>query len=144
MINIRLAATVSALAVALAAPAYAQNGEQAGTTDSSEQPGLSEIIVTAQRRQESVQDVPIAISAFTAEQLRDQGVSNTLQLGQYVPNLVAQNNTGIGSANAYFLRGLGSTSTIASSDPPVGSYVGYIYRSRQNANNLMLFHFAPV
>ncbi|MBL0965577.1 MAG: TonB-dependent receptor, partial [Blastomonas sp.] len=139
-----MVATVSALAVALATPAYAQNADQAGTTDSDEQPGLSEIIVTAQRRQESVQDVPIAISAFTAEQLRDQGVSNTLQLGQYVPNLVAQNNTGIGSANAYFLRGLGSTETIATFDPPVGTYVDDIYLSRQNANNLSLFDVARV
>lgn len=144
MIDLRLTAAISALAVALATPAYAQNGEQAGTSESEEPQGLSEIIVTAQRRQESVQDVPIAISAFTAEQLRDQGVSNTLQLGQYVPNLVAQNNTGIGSANAYFLRGLGSTETIATFDPPVGTYVDDIYLSRQNANNLSLFDVARV
>ncbi|WP_152414697.1 TonB-dependent receptor [Blastomonas sp. AAP53] len=144
MIKLHMATAVSALAVALAAPAYAQNGEQAGTGESQAQEGLSEIIVTAQRRQESVQDVPIAISAFSAEQLRDQGVSNTLQLGQYVPNLVAQNNTGIGSANAYFLRGLGSTETIATFDPPVGTYVDDIYLSRQNANNLALFDVARV
>ncbi len=144
MINLRLATAASAIAVALASPAYAQNADQAGTSESETQQGLSEIIVTAQRRQESVQDVPIAISAFTADQLRDQGVSNTLQLGQYVPNLVAQNNTGIGSANAYFLRGLGSTETIATFDPPVGTYVDDIYLSRQNANNLALFDVARV
>ena len=46
---------------------------------------------------------------------------------------------GIGSANAYFLRGLGSTETIATFDPPVGTYVDDIYLSRQNANNLSLF-----
>ena len=77
--------------------------------------------------------------AFSAEQLEAQGISNTLQIGQYVPNLVAQNNTGIGSANAYFLRGLGSTETIATFDPPVGTYVDDVYLSRQNANNLSLF-----
>jgi iron complex outermembrane receptor protein len=98
-----------------------------------------DIIVTAQRREENVQDVPIAISAFSADQLSAQGVSNTLQLGQFVPNLVAQNNTGLGSANAYFLRGLGNTETIATFDPPVGTYVDDIYISRQNANNLSLF-----
>ena len=104
-----------------------------------EQGGIAEIVVTAQRRDENVQDVPIAISAFSAEQMEAQGITNTLQIGQYVPNLVAQNNTGIGSANAYFLRGLGSTETIATFDPPVGTYVDDIYLSRQNANNLSLF-----
>ena len=101
--------------------------------------GIEDIVVTAQRRAERVQDVPIAISAFSARQLEAQGVSNTLQLGNFVPNLVAQNNTGIGSANAYFLRGLGSTETIATFDPPVGTYVDDIYLSRQNANNLSMF-----
>jgi iron complex outermembrane recepter protein len=128
-----LATAASALALGVATPAYAQD---AATEDDS---GIQDIIVTAQRREESVQDVPIAISAFDADQLRAQGVNNTLQLGQFVPNLVAQNNTGLGSANAYFLRGLGNTETIATFDPPVGTYVNDIYISRQNANNLALF-----
>lgn len=101
--------------------------------------GIQELVVTAQRRAESIQDVPIAISAFSAEQLAAQGVTNTLEIGRFVPNLVAQNNTGIGSANSYYLRGLGSTETIATFDPPVGTYVDDIYLSRQNANNLSLF-----
>jgi iron complex outermembrane receptor protein len=104
-----------------------------------ERGGIQDIIVTAQRREQSQQDVPIAISAFTGDALLAQGAQNLLQLGNYVPNLVAQNNTGIGSANAYFLRGLGNTETIATFDPPVGSYVDDIYISRQNANNLSLF-----
>lgn len=145
MVTVRFTVAASALAIALAMPAHAQDSTGAtSAAEATEQEGLTEIIVTAQRRQESVQDVPIAISAFSAEQLRDQGVSNTLQLGQYVPNLVAQNNTGIGSANAYFLRGLGSTETIATFDPPVGTYVDDIYLSRQNANNLSLFDVARV
>ncbi len=111
----------------------------AQTSASQGQQGVGEIVVTAQRRAERVQDVPIAISAFSSDQLEARGVSNTLQLGQYVPNLIAQNNTGLGSANAYFLRGLGNTETIPTFDPPVGTYVDDIYLSRQNANNLSLF-----
>ena len=116
-------------------PAWAQPAPAAAEA----QDGIADIVVTAQRRRESVQDVPIAISAFSADQLRAQGVSNTLELGQFVPNLVAQNNTGLGSANAYYLRGLGNTETIPTFDPPVGTYVDDIYLSRQNANNLSLF-----
>jgi iron complex outermembrane receptor protein len=143
-----LLTSVSAcLALSLAAPADAQSSPaappatQAVTNDGSQ---IADIVVTAQRREESVQDVPIAISAFSGDQLRSQGVSNTLQLGQYVPNLVAQNNTGIGSANAYFLRGLGNSESIATFDPPVGTYVDDIYLSRQNANNLSFFDIERV
>lgn len=125
----------SAFAMAIATPALAQTAPAPEADDS----GITDIVVTAQRREQSVQDVPIAISAFSSAQLEAQGVSNTLQLGQYVPNLIAQNNTGLGSANAYFLRGLGNTETIATFDPPIGTYVDDIYISRQNANNLSLF-----
>jgi iron complex outermembrane recepter protein len=119
----------TALSALIALPAYAQEAAE-------EEGGIQDIIVTAQRRSESVQDVPIAISAFSSEQLAAQGVTNTLQLGQYIPNLFAINNTGLGSANGYYLRGLGNTESIATFDPPVGTYVDDIYLSRQNANNL--------
>ena len=101
--------------------------------------GLAEIVVTAQRRAESVQDVPIAVSAFSAAELEGRNITETLDLVQYVPNLVGQNNTGLGSANVYYLRGLGNTESIATFDPPVGTYVDEIYLSRQNANNFSFF-----
>ena len=138
MIRAFLMATSAISTFAVTPAAFAQNNASA-QPEADEQGGIAEIVVTAQRRNENVQDVPIAISAFSAEQLEAQGVSNTLQIGQFVPNLIAQNNTGIGSANAYFLRGLGSTETIATFDPPVGTYVDDVYLSRQNANNLSLF-----
>ncbi len=128
----RLLLASTALSVGLCTtPAFAQSSE-----DEEAETGIAEIVVTAQRRSESVQDVPIAISAFSAEQLATQGVNNTLQLAQYVPNLFAINNTGLGSANGYYLRGLGNTESIATFDPPVGTYVDDVYLSRQNANNL--------
>ncbi len=101
--------------------------------------GLQDIIVTAQRRRESAQTVPIAITAFSAGSLEAKNVSSTLQLVQYVPNLFGSNNTGLGSANAYYIRGLGNTESIATFDPPVGTYVDDVYLARQNANNLSFF-----
>ncbi|MDT7935029.1 MAG: TonB-dependent receptor [Sphingomonadaceae bacterium] len=101
--------------------------------------GIQDVVVTAQRRAERSQDVPIAITALSGTELIQRGVTNTLLLGQFVPNLIAQNNTGLGSANAYYLRGLGSTETIPTFDPSVGTYLDDIYLSRQNANNLSLF-----
>jgi iron complex outermembrane receptor protein len=160
----KLLLATTALALSLTAPAEAQTGgggagpgttgapgqsgqvddtrTSAGTgqRDAVEQTGgIQDVIVTAQRREERSQDVPIAISAFSAAQLQATGVSSTLELGQVVPNLISQNNTGLGSANAYYLRGLGNTETIATFDPPVGTYIDDVYISRQNANNFSLF-----
>jgi iron complex outermembrane recepter protein len=101
--------------------------------------GLEEIVVTAQRRAQNLQEVPIAVSAFSAAELENRGVTETLDLIQYVPNLFGSNNTGLGSANAYYLRGLGNTETIATFDPPVGTYIDDVYISRQNANNFGFF-----
>ncbi|QYU69396.1 TonB-dependent receptor [Leptolyngbya sp. 15MV] len=125
----------------LSVPAWAQDEQNAAeaTTSQAEDTGLGIIVVTAQRREQSVQDVPIAISAFDDTELARRGVTTALEVAQFVPNLVGLNNTGLGSANAYFLRGLGNTETIPTFDPPIGTYVDDIYLSRQNANNLSLF-----
>jgi iron complex outermembrane receptor protein len=134
----RGAMIASLSAVSLASmPAVAQDPEDG---DAAVQTGgLSVIVVTAQRRDESVQDVPIAISAFDGGELTRRGVTNALEVAQFVPNLVATNNTGLGSANAYYLRGIGNSETIPTFDPPIGTYVDDIYLSRQNSNNLSLF-----
>ncbi|MEP2734838.1 MAG: TonB-dependent receptor [Erythrobacter sp.] len=128
--------SLAACATVLAQPAMAQD---TGAEAQAEPGGLNEIIVTAQRREESVQDVPIAISAFNAEELEARGIGTALEVAQYVPNLVGLNNTGLGTANSYYLRGIGNTESIATFDPPIGTYVDDIYLSRQNANNLSFF-----
>ena len=141
-IRFRLNPTLGAMSSAIAlfassAPAFAQ--DDAGEDDQAQRGGVSDIIVTAQRRAESVQDVPIAISAFNQEELRTRGAVTALDVAQFVPNLVGLNNTGLGTANSYYLRGIGNTESIATFDPPIGTYVDDIYISRQNANNLSLF-----
>ena len=138
-------AAVSGIAFAATSPAAGQEVAEDDLTleeeqqDARDEGALDVIVVTAQRRQESAQDVPIAISAFTSEELEARGVTQALDVAQYVPNLVGLNNTGLGSANAYYLRGLGNSESIATFDPPVGTYVDDIYLSRQNANNLQFF-----
>ncbi len=98
--------------------------------------GLEEVVVTAQRRTESAQDVPIGISTFSSVDLERQDITRALQVAQLVPNLMAMNNVGLGSAATYFLRGQGTTESLATQDPPVGTYIDNIYISRQTANNL--------
>lgn len=128
------------LGLATSGAAYAADDQQA-TAQAGDNDGLTldTIVVTAQRRSESVQNVPIAITAFSAASLEAKGIQSTLQMVQFVPNLFGANNTGLGSANAYYIRGLGNTESIATFDPPVGTYIDDIYLSRQNANNFNFF-----
>ena len=120
----RLSAGVVVLATSGAQSAYAQ---------------IQEIIVSAERREESLQDVPIAVSAFQAEDLEQKQIVEPLDLINYVPNVYGSNNTGLGTAVAYYIRGLGNTETIATFDPPVGTYVDEVYIARQNGNNVSFF-----
>ena len=130
----RILASIAPLALLAALPqAHAQDSGEAVTV------GLGDIVVTAQRREESVQNVPIAISAFSPAELERRNITETLDLIQYIPNLFGSNNTGLGTANAYYIRALGNTESIATFDPPVGTYVDDIYISRQNANNFSFF-----
>lgn len=100
---------------------------------------MSEIVVTAQRRAEPLQEVPLAVTAFSGVQLQTLQVTQALDLTKLVPNVIGHNNTGLGTANTYAIRGLNNTESIATFDPPVGSYVDDIYVARQNANNFTLF-----
>jgi len=100
---------------------------------------VEEIIVTAERREASIQDVPVAVSAYNDQTLEALQVEDTLDLINVVPNLFGGNNTGIGSANMYYMRAQGNDESIATFDPPVGTYIDGVYVSRQNANNFTLF-----
>lgn len=101
--------------------------------------GLEEVTVTAQRRSENLQKVPLSVTNFSAEELASQQVVDTLDLGREVPNMFAANNVGQASANVYYIRGLGQTQSFPTFEPQVGTYVDDIYISRQNANNFALF-----
>jgi len=103
------------------------------------QTGLEEIVVTAQRRAENVQSVPIAISAFTPAELERRNIDTTQDLIRFIPNMHGHPNTGTGTANTYFMRALGNTDIAATVDLPVATYVDDIVLSRQGANQLSFF-----
>ncbi|MEI9992531.1 MAG: TonB-dependent receptor [Rhizomicrobium sp.] len=108
-------------------------------SDSTAAGGLEQVIVTAQRHAEDLQKVPLAVSAFTSHDLADRQITNALDLVQYVPNLIGHNNTALGTANTYSMRGLNNTESISTFDVPVGTYIDDIYLSRQGANNFSMF-----
>ena len=98
----------------------------ATTASVSQAQQLEEVIVTAQKRTESLQDVPISVSAIQGDKLQEAGIANMSALADYVPNLYiseASVNTNI------FLRGMGSGNNQAF-EQSVGMYIDGIYMGR--------------
>jgi iron complex outermembrane recepter protein len=92
---------------------------------------LEEIVVTAQFREESLQETPLAISAFSGENLEVKGLTNVTDLDAFVPNTVIQPlGAGWGSTLAAFIRGVGLGDNILSFEPGVPIYVDDVYMGR--------------
>ena len=76
----------TAIALLVANPAYAQTAPQADDTTAEE--GIGDIVVTAQRQSESLQSIPIAVSAFDSKALEAQQIENASDLQLTLPNVV--------------------------------------------------------
>ena len=87
----------SALLVAAVAPAQAQEEPSAS--------GLEEIVVTARKREESIQDAPLSIQAFSAAQIEERGVENVTEIAKYTPGLTYYASTSRASGN-FSIRGM--------------------------------------
>lgn len=94
---------------------------------------LEEVVVTAQKRQESMQDVPIAISAFTNDAMKDLGIANAQDLQVATPGLVF---TSVGTLGSPYLRGVGTRFSLNGLDNSVATYVGDRYVPRGSGNQL--------
>ena len=92
--------------------------------------GLEEVTVTARRREESLQDVPIAVSAFSAEQIEATGAPDITWLQQSTPNLTLQVARGSNSTLIAFIRGVGQQDPLWGFEPGVGLYVDDVYIAR--------------
>lgn len=128
-------ATASCLA--LAAPVLAQQpSAEAPLSAEGDKVALAEPEVSAQHRMEPVQLVPLAVTALTARDLEARHLQSTQAVANQVPLVFATSALGAASFNSIFIRGLGSTDSLASVDPPVGLYLDGIYLARQNLNQL--------
>ena len=91
---------------------------------------LEEIVVTAQRREENLKDVPIAITALDASQMERLGIGNINDLQPYVPNLVLSRNTGTANGARIYLRGVGEDESRATVEPGIPLYIDGVYYGR--------------
>jgi iron complex outermembrane receptor protein len=85
---------------------------------------LEEVVVTARKRKEPLQDVPVSISAFSAEQLDARGIVDVRDLGLAVPGLQF---TDLAGYNLIYIRGIGTDAFIPSADPSVATYLDGVY-----------------
>jgi iron complex outermembrane receptor protein len=125
-------ATVSlaALAAATAVPALAQETDQ---PDDARSGGIGEIVVTAQKRDQNVQDVPISISAFGGTALQERAVTNVASLSALAPNVNLDGGTPFSGSSAVLsatIRGIGSDDFAFNIDPGVGVYLDGVYLAR--------------
>lgn len=100
---------------------------------------LEEVVVTARRVSESLQETPVAVTALTSDMLNRAGISNVTDVERLTPNLsfTAGTGGGSGTVNA-FIRGAGEFDFIITADPAVGTYVDGVYLARAFGANLEL------
>ena len=108
-------AGASAIALLTGNAALAQDEPAAG--------GLQEIIVTAQKRSESLQDTPLAISAMTAETIEARGISDISDISSAAPNLTTSITPSSTTNITVHIRGIGESDPVLTADSPVGIYV---------------------
>src|SRR5689334_1680699 len=107
--------------------------QQPASGPQSEGETLESIVVTARRREESLQDTPVAVTALTAEALERQQATGTMDLDKIAPNIQFHSYgtlTGNNSAAQVFIRGIGQTDATPAVDPGVGVYIDDVYMGR--------------
>lgn len=93
--------------------------------------GLEEVIVTAQKRVESLQDTPLAVSAMNEQELRSYGIENLSDLSATVPSLQSYDFPTTSNNVALYMRGMGNPdSQTLTIDNPVGIYIDGVYMAR--------------
>lgn len=103
---------------------------------------LEEIVVTARKRAESLQDAAVSVSAFTAEGLQRAGIGDVLEVVNRVPGFTM--NADNATEPNIFMRGIGTDIESAASSPAVGFFLDDVYLSRAQGTNLELFDFERI
>jgi iron complex outermembrane receptor protein len=149
--------TISTAMVALgtALPAWAQAAQEveqpAGTAVSDEQQAAAaneaadastqeqELVVTARRRAESLQDVPIAVTAYSGEALERQGATDITDISDTTPNVTLETSRGTNTTLTAFIRGVGQQDPVAGFESGVGLYLDDVFLNRPQAAVLDIY-----
>ena len=136
----RLALALTLALSALPAGAiYAQDADKTEDEAKTEAAELGTITVTARKREETLQEVPIAVTAFSEQKLEDFNVEDLSDLDAQVPNLTVYSARGSSSTITAYIRGVGQSDPLWGVDPGVGIYLDDVYVARPQGALLDVF-----
>ena len=127
--------SVSCGALSVTAPVFAQDEE--GTA-------VEEITVSARRRDESLQDVPIAVTAISGDLTQKINLENIVEIGKIAPNVTLEVSRGTNTTITAFIRGVGQQDPVAGFEAGVGIYLDDVYLNRPQGAVLELFDLERV
>lgn len=133
-----------AVAVGLIAAAGSVHAQDTGGAPASEPKTLETLTVTARKREETIQDVPVAVTAFTPETLDKLNVRDISDLDAQVPNLTIYAARGSSSTITAYIRGIGQSDPLWGVDPGVGLYLDDVYIARPQGALLDVFDVGRV
>jgi len=116
---------------AFSAPSYAQDAEDPSVRDV--------VVVTAQRREQDLQDVPLSVSSFSGEALEDIGAADLTEVGKFSPNVTLEVSRGTNSTLSAFIRGVGQQDPVGGFEAGVGIYLDDVYLNRPQGAVLDVF-----
>ena len=128
-----LASTAFICVAAVAGPALADEGDT-----------LQEVVVTARHISESLKDTPVAVSAFSADQLATQGAQDITDLTYLTPSTSMFAGRGSNSTLTAYIRGVGQQDPTWGSEPGVGLYVDDVYYARPQASVLDIYNISQI
>ncbi len=132
MLRIRLQSAALCLAIPCAiAPAFAQTSDTAG--------GVETVVVTAERRGEDIQTVPITIQAITGKQISDLGIKSSTDLSQFTPNVAIALPAGAGNQPIITIRGVGLNDYDTNNAGPNGVYMDEVYLASPASQTFQAF-----
>ncbi len=112
------------------------NGVQAQSTDTPganaavESTEMQKVVVTARRREETLQDVPVSVTAISADQISKQGIPDVTALATQLPNTTLKSSRATNSTLTAFIRGVGQADPLAGFESGVGIYLDDVYLAR--------------
>ena len=123
----------------LAAAITLSCGVTAMAADSNTTRALEEVTVTVQKREQSLQDVPVAVTALSGEQLDNMGVQALDQVARQAPNVTLEASRATNSTLTAYIRGIGQQDPLWGFEPGVGVYIDDVYFARPQAALLDVF-----
>ncbi|WP_432770193.1 MAG: TonB-dependent receptor [Sphingopyxis sp.] len=130
-----LSGVAVAAMIGCAAPAMAQDSAPA------DEFANDEIIVTAQKREQGIQDVPISMEVVSGDTIEEMGVNDFADMASYVPNVAVQTTAG---NDVIYIRGFGSPPANFSFDQAVSLYIDGVYAGRSRQTQAPFFDIARV